>query len=114
MIPPESDPWSSAEIEEFLVLGGRAVRFEYCLSMLMVTVRRSSRVHLLRANELGLVKGFWYSVVTLLCGWWGVPWGLLYTPLAVWTNLTGGRDVTDELRASLGSELAAPLEPSGN
>jgi hypothetical protein len=29
-------------------------------------------------------------------GWWGVPWGLIYTPLTLWTNLSGGRAVTAE------------------
>jgi hypothetical protein len=33
-------------------------------------------------------------MVSLLLGWWGVPWGLIYTPLTLWSNLSGGREVT--------------------
>jgi hypothetical protein len=33
-----------------------------------------------------------------------VPWGLLYTPLVILTNLGGGRDVTDQVRPLLGRE----------
>jgi hypothetical protein len=40
--------------------------------------------------------------LSLLFGWWGLPWGLIYTPLTLWTNLSGGRDVTAELRERLG------------
>ena len=30
-------------------------------------------------------------VYSLLLGWWGVPWGLVMTPVQVWRNLAGLR-----------------------
>jgi hypothetical protein len=74
--------------------GGRLVFYEYCISLLFITLRRTSRLHYLRPGESGLMKGLPYTCLTLLLGWWGIPWGIIYTPLAVLTNLTGGRDVT--------------------
>ena len=35
-----------------------------------------------------------YTLVSLVFGWWGFPFGLIYTPMALITNLSGGRDVT--------------------
>jgi hypothetical protein len=72
----------------------RLVCFDYCISLLLVTLRRTSNVYRLRPGELGLLKGLPFTLVTLLLGWWGVPWGIIYTPLALLTNLSGGRDVT--------------------
>src|SRR3712207_3709822 len=84
--------------------GGRYVFFECCISLIFLTLRRPSPVYFLRPGELGLVRGFPYTVVSLLLGWWGVPWGLLYTPLVILTNLGGGRDVTDQVRPFLGRD----------
>jgi hypothetical protein len=79
--------------------GGRLVFYEYCISLVFVTLRKPGRVQRLRPGEWGLVRGLPATAVSLLLGWWGVPWGLIYTPLTLWTNLTGGRPLTaEELR----------------
>ena len=31
-----------------------------------------------------------------MLGWWCLPWGLIYTPLTLWTNLSGGQRITAE------------------
>jgi hypothetical protein len=36
-----------------------------------------------------------------MLGPWGVPWGLIWTPWAVWVNLTGGVDETASVLAWL-------------
>jgi len=77
--------------------GDRFVVFEYCISLIVVTLRRPSRVYLIRAGKTGLLAGFPYTILSLLLGWWGIPWGLIYTPLVVLTNLSGGRDVTSDV-----------------
>ncbi len=58
------------------------------------------------ADETGLKRGVVYSLPSLLLGWWGVPWGLIYTPLTIFTNLSGGQDVTDEVWALLQTSAA--------
>ena len=94
------DELTSAELEKELAAGGRFVYFEMCISLLFLTLRHPTQVHFLRANDLGLVRGLPYTITSLLLGWWGVPWGIIYTPLVLMTNLSGGRDVTREVRAS--------------
>jgi hypothetical protein len=76
----------------------RWVYYEFCISLVFITLRQPSRVARLRPGEWGLVRGLPYTLVSLLLGWWGIPWGCIYTPLTVWTNLTGGRAVTPEER----------------
>jgi hypothetical protein len=89
------------ELEAELRAGARFVFFEYCISLIFVTLRRPSAVFLLRHSERGLARGLPYTALSILLGWWGLPWGLIYTPLAVFTNLSGGRDVTAEVYAFL-------------
>ena len=42
-------------------------------------------------------KGLGYSLCSFLLGWWGIPWGPIYTISSIFTNFRGGRDVTEQL-----------------
>ncbi len=78
------------------VAGERLVFFEYCISLVFISLRRPSTVVRLRPGQRGWIKGLPYTVLSLLLGWWCIPWGFVYTPLCLWTNLTGGRPITAE------------------
>jgi hypothetical protein len=95
---------SLEEVRHQLARGGRLVFFEFCVSLVFVSLRCPSEVYLLRPGERGLVRGLPFTVLSLLLGWWGVPWGPIYTPLTLLTNLSGGRDVTEELWGQLEDE----------
>ncbi len=89
---------SQEHIDAELAAGARIVRYEYCISLLFITLRQCTVPYLLRAHELGIWRGLPFTLVTLLLGWWGIPWGIIYTPMTILTNLSGGRDVTAEVR----------------
>jgi len=95
------DKVAPSEMEAHLASGGRFVYFEYCISLIAVTLRRRTKVLLLRPGESSFLRGVPPTLLSLLLGWWGVPWGLIYTPLVVLTNLSGGCDITAEVRANL-------------
>ena len=90
-----------AELNAELAAGGRLVFYEYCISLIALTLRCPTDLVLLRPGEVGVWRGLPYTFVSLLLGWWGVPMGVLYTPLVVLTNLSGGCDVTEEVRPQL-------------
>ena len=71
----------------------RRVRFEYCISLVFLTLRQESEVVVLKPNQSAVVAGLPYCLITLLLGWWGIPWGLLLSPVVLWQNLRGGRIV---------------------
>jgi hypothetical protein len=96
------------ELRAKLRNGFRCVRFEYCVSFLIATVRRQSAVYLTASWQERYLRGLGYSLLAVLLGPWGVPWGLIWTPWAVWTNLTGGIDVTGEIATQFGGESAVP------
>jgi hypothetical protein len=104
------DRLTAADLENELALGGRFVFFEFCISFLIVTLRRPTDVYFLRAGDHGLIRGLPYTVLSALLGWWGLPWGIIYTPLTLLTNLSGGRDVTAAVRDFLqqGSSASDP------
>lgn len=76
--------------------GGCFVFYEYCISLIFITLRRPSRVVCLAPGSTGLLPGLPYTIISLLCGWWGVPWGLIYTPLTLRTNLAGGQKISSQ------------------
>ncbi|HYV35212.1 MAG TPA: hypothetical protein VE988_05880 [Gemmataceae bacterium] len=89
------------EIDAELAAGGRFVYYEYCISLLLITFRRPTNIYFLRADDKGMLKGLPFVVLSLVLGWWGIPWGFVYTPMAIFSNLGGGRDVTNDVRRSL-------------
>jgi hypothetical protein len=77
--------------------GGRFVVYQYCISLLVVTFRRNSPVKFVRADENAAMKGLPFTLISLVLGWWGIPWGFIYTPQVIYRNLKGGVDVTSAL-----------------
>jgi hypothetical protein len=80
--------------------GARFVHFQYCVSIIVMTFKRSSDIYFVRAGESAVGKGLGFTAVSLLAGWWGIPWGPVYTVQSLWVNLSGGRDITNEVIAS--------------
>jgi len=93
--------------------GWRCVRFEWCISFGVATFRRQSAVYLTATWQERYIRGAGYSLLALLFGPWGVPWGLVRTAEAVWVNFTGGVDVTDEVVRQLGGQAPEPPIPHG-
>jgi hypothetical protein len=95
----ENLTWYDLGIE--LQRGGKFIIFQFCLSFVVVTLKRGSDVYFIRAGESAALKGIGYTLLTLILGWWGFPWGPIYTIEALVTNLSGGKDVTTEIVDSL-------------
>lgn len=88
--------------------GAKFVFFQYCVSVLIVTFKRPSPVYFIPAEQSALGKGLPWTLLTLVAGWWGIPWGPIYTVQSLVVNLKGGKDVTAELSARLQPATAVP------
>lgn len=92
------DPASiRAEVER----GGRFVFYTYCISVVFMSFKRASDIHFIRPGQSALVRGLPCTLVSLLFGWWGFPWGIIYTFEALIKNLGGGTDITEAILADL-------------
>ena len=92
---------TAGEIEHELQRGGRFVIFHYTISILVMTFRRPSDVYFVRAGESAVAKSLGFTLITLVAGWWGIPWGPIYTIGSFITNFKGGKDITQQVLASM-------------
>ena len=95
--------------------GGRFIIYQYCVSAVLVTWRESTDIYFVRAGESRIMKGLPWAILTLFAGWWGIPWGPIYSISALWKDLRGGDDVTAEilLQLELGYVDLAPQPVHG-
>ena len=88
------------------------VLFQYCISIVILTFRRPSDIYFLRQGENSVVKGLPFTLLSLVAGWWGIPWGPIYTVQSVYNNSRGGKDVTQSVVNSLRAQAAQPQPAS--
>lgn len=96
---------SAVDLEYEEEKGGRFVYFAYTISLIVVTFKRTSGVYLIRNGESAYTKGVPFTILSLLFGWWGIPYGPKCTLESIRTNLKGGKDVTDEVMATVSGHL---------
>src|ERR1700743_2067840 len=94
-------------LNEAIQLGGKFVIYRYTISIGIMTFRRSSDIHFIRGNENAVVKGLGYTFLTFVLGWWGIPWGPIYTIGSLTTNLKGGQDVPREALQMVSSQFVS-------
>lgn len=104
-------PLFAEELRTRVAAGARCVRFEFCFSLLFFSVRRQSAVYLTKSWQQRYVRGLGYSLLALVLGPWGVPWGVIWTPWAIWVNTTGGADCTHEVLSALESHSSGFAQP---
>lgn len=93
---------SPQEITFEINRGSKFVCYRYCISVGVLTLMPSTNPYFVRAGENRIVKGLRWSVLTLLLGWWGIPWGPIRTVHSVWINFHGGDDVTAAVAGAIG------------
>jgi hypothetical protein len=77
------------QIQDELSQGGRFVQYTWCISLLAVTYRYRSPVCFLCRNQHAFGRGLPYTIITLLLGWWGIPYGPFFTLASVYNNIEG-------------------------
>ena len=95
------DGLTAEDIKNEIANGAKFVLFQYTVSIIILTFKRSSDIYFVKSTEKPIVKGLPYTILTFLLGWWGIPWGPIYTIQALSKNLSGGKDVTQHVLPSL-------------
>lgn len=95
------DGLSASDLQDEVSKGGRFVYYPFTVSLVLFTLKRTSDTYLVRAGETAIGKRVFFTMVSLLFGWWGIPFGPKYTFRSIVTNLRGGKEVTDEVMATV-------------
>jgi hypothetical protein len=106
------DGMSHEQVQQQVRDGGRFVIYQYCFSILIMTFKRGSSIYFLKPGEGAVGKGLGFSALTFLVGWWGIPWGPIYTIQSLWKNFSGGIDVTAEVMAQATEPAAGVPMPA--
>lgn len=93
------DGLSAGDLEQAVDEGARFVYYAWTISVIILTFKRTSGVYLVRGQKSRVAKGFIFTLISVLLGWWGIPFGPRHTIESVRINSRGGKDVTDEVMA---------------
>ncbi len=103
---------SLADVKNEIDRGGRFVMYQYTISILVMTFKRPTDIYFIKGSESAVAKGLPYALITLFLGWWGIPWGPIYSIGSLYTNLSGGKDLTEAVVSDLVAQIRAkqPVE----
>jgi hypothetical protein len=103
---------SNEEINQALNEGAKFVVFRYTISIVLMTFRRSSDIYFVRKDESTFSKSIGFTIINFLFGWWGIPWGPIYTIGSWITNAGGGKDVTQDVLQAMNQKPTSNREVS--
>lgn len=98
---------TDTEINFEIQRGAKFVLYQYCISLIVITFKRSSDIYFVKQGENRIAKGLPWIAISVLLGWWGIPWGPIYTVQSLVVDFRGGKDVTGELLANLKARKAS-------
>lgn len=101
MIKNLNPQMTTAELKQKVAAGAKFVYFEYTVSIVVATFKRPTDIYFIDAHESAAKHSWHLSTLTGIMGWWGIPWGPIYTIGTFVTNFGGGKDVTAEVMGKL-------------
>ncbi len=91
------------QLEDAAMNGAVFRYFTYCFSVFVMTFRRGSGVRFYPTAAAAGGDALAFGALSGVLGWWGIPWGPIFTVPALYRAAKGGTDVTREmLTATLG------------
>jgi hypothetical protein len=100
---------TTEQIKNEVANGAKFVYFQYTISVIILTFRRNSGIYFVKSEEKHVIKGLPYTLISFFLGWWGIPWGPVYTIQSLSTNLGGGKDVTAQVMSSIAGKAMAAV-----
>ncbi|WP_017496976.1 hypothetical protein [Flavobacterium sp. WG21] len=95
------DGLSVSQIRNMVQQGGKFVVFPYTVSFILMTLKRSSDIYFIKANENTFKYSYGFVFLNLIVGWWGIPWGPIYTIGSAYHHAVGGKDLTQAVLSHL-------------
>lgn len=97
MTSEEFSKLPNIEIAGILNDGGKFVIFTYTISIVVMTFRRSKdTIYYIKSDESPIKYGWSSLLISLFLGWWGIPFGPIYTIQSMIRAFTG-KNITDDV-----------------
>ncbi len=103
---------STEAINSALERGARFVVFDQVVSALILSFRRHSPIFFVTSEQDVKRYRRRYLWITALFGWWGFPFGLIWTPMSLARTLRGGVDMTHAVVHAAWADAGAPTAPA--
>jgi hypothetical protein len=100
------DGLSNQDLVDALQGGGKFVVYSYTISILVMTFRLGSPIYFISPSQRPVKYGLKYLLISAILGWWGFPWGAIYT-IQSFLLAFRGKDVTKEVMAQLARGIAS-------
>lgn len=97
---------STDRMNEELRKGAKFVVFSYTISVIVITSRRTSDIYFIKAGEACSKYSWKYTLLTLFFGWWGIPFGPIFSLVSFYKNFTGGKEVTREVLNHINAQFS--------
>lgn len=95
------DGLSGSEIRAIVADGGKFVTYKYAISIVVMTFNRGSDIYFIKPYTSDITPGLGCLFTSLFLGWWGIPWGPIYTIGNIYKVLNGGTDITNEVMSHI-------------
>lgn len=92
---------SVADLRSLVAQGGKFVYFPYTISIIFMTFQNKSDIYFIRPNENSFKYSVGFFLMNLVLGWWGIPWGPIYTIGALASHISGGKDITEPIMSHM-------------
>lgn len=95
------DGLRAEDLEYAASQGAKFVFFPFTISLLVITFKQTSGVYMVKPGEKTFRRAWPFLLISVLFGWWGIPFGPKFTWDAIKACLNGGKDVTDDVMATV-------------
>jgi len=92
---------TSEDIKREVENGAKFVQFRYCFSVIFLTYRNGGDIYFVRKGDSTIQHSIIYTLITVFFGWWGIPFGPIYTVGVLFNNIKGGKNLTKKIMASM-------------
>ena len=79
----------AAMVRSAIESGARFIEYQYCISFILYSSKKTSRVFVVPPEENRRALGFRYTLISILFGWWGIPFGPIWTIQSLQRYLPG-------------------------
>lgn len=97
------------DLQDEVADGGKFVIYTYCFSIVVMSFKQGTDIYFVKSTESRFAKSLPWFFISFFFGWWGFPWGIIYTIGCLSNCIGGGKDVTKEVMNFVHAQTNGPV-----